>query len=165
MSPITEAETGNDLSSFLAFNVTQTAVNFGGLQPGQQNDPLATTTDLIAVGNVGLDEDLYGDTMCTNWTGFDSCDAGGINATNEIPISNQRAATSSVSFGSPYAYTMTASTTPLSVAINVPKTTSTSSPQTKNTWWGINVPNAITVAGAYTGRNVITAIKSNPSFW
>ncbi len=164
-STISQSSTGNELNSFLAFDVTETSISYGGLQPGQSNDPLATTTDLIAVGNVGLDEDLYGDTMCTNWTAFDSCDAGGINPASEIPVSNQKFASSSVAYASSYAYTLTSSTSPASLLINVPKTTSTSSPQTKNTWWGINIPVAITVAGAYTGQNTLTAKKSDPSLW
>lgn len=165
LSPISESTTGNEVENFMAFDVTQTAIAYGGLQPGQDSGTLSTSTDLIATGNVGLDEDLYGDTMCTNWTGFDSCDAGGINTSTEIAIGNQKAGTSSVAFASSFAYTMTASTTPLEVLIGVKKTVATSSQQTKNTWWGINVPSSITLAGSYTGRNVITAKTSDSAFW
>lgn len=164
-STLTEATTGNEMTSFLAFNVTQSSIGFGGLEPGQQNDPLATTTNLLAIGNVGLDEDVFGDTMCTTWTALDSCDTNGVNPSNDIPVSNQRVATSSVAYASLLAYTVTGSTTPRDVAIRVNKTTSTSSPQTKDTYWGINIPVAITVAGNYTGQNTITAKVSNFLFW
>lgn len=162
-STLTESTTGNELSSFLAFDVSSTSISFGALEPGQQNDPLATTTDLLAYGNVGLDEDLYGDTMCTTWTTADSCDVGGVNAGTKIPVSNQKFATSSVAYAA--GNTLTSSTSPTLLLINVPKTTATSSPQTKNTWWGINIPSAITLAGNYSGQNTITAIKSDPTNW
>ena len=133
------------------------------MQPGQQNDPLATTTNLIAQGNTGLDEDLYGDTMCTDWTAPDSCDSPSHNSGNSIPVANQVFATSSVAYASGTA--LTASTSPTSLGIHVPKTTATSSPQSKDTYWGINVPGVITVAGSYTGQNTITATISNSTYW
>ena len=170
-STLTEASTGNDLVSFLAFGVTQSSISFGGLQPGEKNDPLATTTDLRALGNVGLDESLYGSTMCTNWSALggatnpDACDIGGINPASEIAVANQKFATSSVGYASSTAYTLTSSSSPSSLAINVQKTIATSSPQQKNTWWGIQIPLTITLAGNYTGQNTITATKSDPSLW
>ncbi len=164
-SGLTEGSTGNEMTSFLAFNVTETAIGYGGLEPGQQNDPLATTTDLIALGNIGLDQDLYGDTMCTIWSAPDSCDTNGINPANDIPVSNQKFATSSVGYASTTAFTLTGSTTPAELLIRVPKTTATSSPQERDTYWGINIPSAITQAGSYLGQNTITAKKSNSSFW
>jgi hypothetical protein len=103
--------------------------------------------------------------MCTNWTAPDSCDAGGINPASEIPISNQRVSTSSVAYGSAFSYTVTSSSSPLSVDIRVPKTIATTSQQFRNNHWGIAIPIAITLAGDYTGQNTITAKKSDPSFW
>jgi hypothetical protein len=164
-STLTESSVGNEMTSFLAFNVTQTSIAFGGLEPGQQSSTLASTTDLIAIGNIGLDEDLYGDTMCTTWSAPDSCDTNGINAANDIPVSNQKFATSSVAYGATDAYTLTSSTSPASLEIRVQKTTATSSPQTKNTHWGINIPGTITQAGSYLGQNTITAKKSSSAFW
>lgn len=165
-SILAEATTGGkEVTSFMAFDVSETTVALGGLQPGQFNDPLSTTTTLVATGNVGLDQDIYGDTMCPGWTAPDSCDTNGVNAANDIPISNQKVATSSVAYGSAFAYSLTGSTSPTSIAIHVPKTTSTSSPQSKFTYWGINVPIAITLAGSYLGQDTITAVKSSSAFW
>ena len=163
LSPLVESSVGNEVDSFLAFGVTQTSISYGGLQPGQSNDPLATTTNLIAEGNVGLDESLYGDTMCTTWSGPDSCDTGGPDATKKIPVANQHLATSSVAFASGTA--LTGSTTPTSLALHLPKTTATSSPQSANTYWGISVPGTITTAGNYNGQNTITAVTSNSAYW
>lgn len=164
-SGITEGTTGNEMTSFLAFDVTETSIGYGGLEPGQQNDPLATTTDLIALGNIGLDEDLYGDTMCTSWSAPDSCDTNGVSATNDIPVSNQKFATSSVAYAAVDSYTLTGSTTPSELEIRVPKTTATSTPETRDTYWGINIPGTITQAGSYLGQNTVTAKKSDISFW
>lgn len=167
-SSLTESTTGSkDLISFLAFNVVQAAIAYGGLQPGQQIDPfvVATSTTIRELGNTGIDETLYGDTMCTTWSGTDSCDHQGVNSTNSIPITNQKAATSTIAYGSANAFTILGSTTPVLVGLHVPKTTATSSPQTKDTLWAIKIPSAITVAGSYTGQNTITALTSSSTNW
>lgn len=167
VSAFTESSSGNELDSFLAFNVSQTSIAYGGLQPGQQIDPLsiATTTDLLAIGNVGLDENLYGDTMCTNWSGADTCDTKHPvpSATSTIPVVNQKFATSTVSYAA--ATSLTSSSSPTLFPIHVLKTTATSSPQTKDTLWAINIPIAITLAGSYSGQNTIIAAKSSSVHW
>lgn len=162
-STLIESSTGNELVSFLAFDVPETSVYFGALQPGDTTDPLATTTSLKALGNVGLDQTVYGDTMCTNWTAPDSCDSDGISSANDITVNNQKIATSSVAYAAGYA--LSGSTTPVSVGINVPKTTATSTPQSKNSYWGISIPSALSVAGNYSGQDTITAVKSNAANW
>lgn len=170
-SAITVSSSGNDLSQFLAFDVSTTTVAYGALQPGETTTPLVANTDLKAIGNVGLDEDLYGSTMCTTWisggggSAPDNCDQGGPNAGTKIPVTQQRAATSSVAYTSSLAYTLSASTSPTSVLINVQKTTSTSSPQTKNTFWGIEIPYTITLAGSYSGQNTIVGKTSAVANW
>jgi hypothetical protein len=164
-STLTEGSTGNEVVSFLAFDVPQASVYFGALQPGDQTDPLATTTSMLAQGNIGLDQDIYGDTMCTTWTSPDSCDSNGISATNDITIANQKVATSSVAYASTAAFALTGSTSPTSFSINIPKTTATATPQQKDTYWGINIPGTLTVAGDYRGQDTITAKKSPIAFW
>ncbi|MBI2120842.1 MAG: hypothetical protein HYT94_04430, partial [Parcubacteria group bacterium] len=134
-STLTEGTTGTELTSFLAYSVATTSIAYGGLQPGQQNDPISQTTDMSATGNMGLNQSLYGDDMCTT---YPSC--SGL-ATNTVPAAEQKFATSSVAYASGVAMS---STTPYQLDVKVPKTTSTSSPQTKNTFWGIHIPSAIT---------------------
>jgi hypothetical protein len=51
------------------------------------------------------------------------------------------------------------------VGIHVQKTTSTSTPQQKNTWWGINIPSSLTLAGDYRGQDTIIAQKSAAANW
>lgn len=164
-SAFTEKTNGTtELASFLAFNVSESAVAFGSLQPGDSNDPMTATTTLFAQGNIGLDQDIYGDTMCTNWTAPDSCDSGGINTATEIAIANQKVATTTYSA---YAdgFILSGSTTPTEVLVNVPKPTSTSSPVSRETYFGILIPASITLAGSYSGQDTITAKKSSPSNW
>lgn len=163
-SSLTEATSGNELASFLAFDVSSTSIPYGSLEPGQ-NSPLATSTDLIALGNIGLDQDLYGDTMCTTWSAPDSCDSNGISAADDITVDNQQFATSTVAYDSAGAWSLTSSTSPTTLEVNVPKTTATATPEVGYTFWGIEVPITITTAGNYAGQNTLTAIKSDPSNW
>ncbi len=162
-STLVEDLDGNDLETFLAYDATTTSIGYGGLEPGQQTTTLGSTTNLMAVGNVGLGELLYGDTMCTTWTTADSCDTNGINSANDIPVNNQVFATSSVLFAE--ATALTSSSSPSAVDIRISKTTSTTTPSQKNTYWGINIPVAITLAGNYTGQNTITATISSFLYW
>jgi len=169
-SALTEATTGGkELTSFLAFDVPETSIAYGGLQPGQQTDPLDPTTTLKELGNVGLDESLYGETMCPGWSSSPNqnyCDShNGNDPTRDITVDNQKTGTSSVAYASPYSYALSGSTTPISVAIHVPKTTSTSSPQYKLNYWGILVPSAITISGNYFGQDTITAVESAAANW
>ncbi len=162
----TATSAGTELNQFLAFDVSTTSIAYGGLQPGQENTTLVQSTDLVAWGNTGIDEMLYGDTMCTSWSSFGSCDLGGPVASSSMIASwNQRLATTSVAFNDSTTYSLHASSSPLIIALGVPKTTSTSSPQSKNTYWGIHIPIEITTSGAYTGQNVIGAIVSNTAYW
>jgi hypothetical protein len=62
-STLSEASSGNELNSFLAYDVTTSTIPYGGLQPGQQNDPISVETIIRALGNVGLDQTLYGAAM------------------------------------------------------------------------------------------------------
>lgn len=160
-----EATSGNELVSFLAFNVSSTSIPYGGLEPGSNSPILATSTDLIALGNIGLDQDLSGDTMCPTWTAPDSCDTNGYQAANDILVGNQQFATSTLAFNAIGTYALTGSSSTSTLLINVPKTTVTSTPQVKYTFWGISVPISITTAGNYTGQNTIIARKSNAAFW
>jgi hypothetical protein len=84
-------------------------------------------------------------------------------ATSTIFVNNQRLASSTVTFA--FA-TTTLGLSPGSLfALHVPKTLSTSSPQSKNTYWGIAVPAAITLSGSYLGQNTIIGATSPSAAW
>jgi hypothetical protein len=174
ISSIEECTTGcTEVEQFLAFDIPESSIGFSSLEPGQQMDPLdaATSTALEAHGNVGLDEYLYGDTMCPNWLNQpDYCDHAwgdtGIatsTATSTITAWNQKFATSAVTYAQ--ATMLHSSSSPKYFALQVPKSTSTTTPDSRDTLWAIKVPSTITRAGSYSGVNTIYAAVSNFNYW
>ena len=154
-----EGSTPNEVQSAMYFNVATTSIAYGGLEPGQWNTTLSIPTDLSTIGNTGLNERLYGDDMCVT---YPSCTGY---ATSTIPVTEQK-------------YTVTqdalyAAGTSLQLddglgallALHIPKTTATSTPQARNTYWGINVPIAITFSGNYIGQNSLIGTVSDPADW
>lgn len=150
---------GIEVNSLLAFALNTLSIPYGSLEPGQQNDPLVATTTVSATGNVGIDKDVTGKSMCTNYTNATPCP---VSASSTIPESEQVFATSSVSYASA---TSISSTTAKVIDLNVNKSTSTSTPATKNAFWGIRIPGTITYAGSYTGENTFTVKLSNSGQW
>ncbi len=155
----TQSSSGVEVQSFLAFALNTLEIPYGSLEPGQQTDPIVATTTLSATGNVGLDQDVTGQSMCTTYTGSTLCPNS---ATSTIPASEQVVATSTVTYAQGAAIS---STTPLEVEINVPKSTSTSTATSSNAYWGIRVPGTVTFAGSYTGENTFTARVGESSAW
>ncbi len=154
-----QSSSGVEVQSFLAFALNTLAIPYGSLEPGQQTDPIVATTTLSATGNVGLDQDVTGQSMCTTYTGSTLCPNS---STSTIPASEQVVATSTVTYAQAIAIS---STTPLEVEINVPKSTATSSQANANAFWGIRVPGTVTYAGSYTGENTITAKVGESIAW
>ncbi len=154
-STLVESSTGNELNSFLAYNVATTSISYGGLQPGQSVDPVSKITDLQSIGNVGIDQTLYGTDMCPT---YPACSG---NATSTIYVNDQKYATSTISYAS--ATTLLANPG-ATLAIHVQKST-TSAPTIKYTYWGITVPGAITLSGDYIGQNTLIGLTSNSSTW
>jgi len=138
-------------------------IPFGALEPGNRTDPLVATTTIRAVGNVGLDQLLSGESMCTTYTGSVTCPNS---ASSTIDDKYQVFATSSVSYGTATSsgYILSSST-PLELEIDVKKSTSTSVQESGVTYWGIEVPISITLSGAYTGQNTFTAKTGEPAQW
>ncbi len=141
-----------EMLSLIAYDVTS-AIGYGSLGAGDSNDPLSITTVYTATGNVGLDAELSGSQMCTN---YPTCSGG-----TPIAVGQQKYA-----FAALTAYSSgTALTgTPTERELNVLKTTITGSPQTKTAYWGLEVPLG-TVSGSYTGLNVLGALRSEPLEW
>jgi hypothetical protein len=156
---ISQSASGVEVASFLAFELNTPSIPYGSLEPGQQTDPLIATTTISATGNVGLDKDVEGESMCTSYTTASPCAAS---ATSTIPESEQVFATTKVAYSSAVPLS---STTPQVVQINVPKSTATSTQASANAYWGIRIPSSITYAGSYTGENTFTALVSNSSEW
>ena len=156
---LSESSSGVEVKSFLAFALNTLSIAYGALEPGQTNATLSATTTIAATGNVGLDKDVQGSSMCTTYSNASPCAPS---ATSTIPESEQHFGTSQIAYGSGASLS---STTAQFVDINVLKSTSTSTQATANAYWGIGVPGTITYAGSYTGQNTFTAIVSNSSQW
>jgi len=156
---LSESTIGVEVKSFLAFALNSLSIAYGALEPGNQTDPLNATTTISATGNVGLDKEVSGSSMCTTYTNGSPCP---VSATSTINAQEQVFATGTVSYASAQALS---STTVQEIEINVPKTTSTSTPATNNAYWGIRVPGAITFAGFYYGNNVFYAKVGESAFW
>jgi hypothetical protein len=157
--PLSESETGVDVTSLLAFALNTPTIPYGALEPGQQTDPLVATTTLAATGNVGLDKIASGTAMCTNYATGDPCQNS---ASSTIPAEEQRFATGTVAYADA---TALSSTTGQEIEINVFKSTSTSTPAEADAYWGIRIPATITFAGDYTGENVFFAVVGEPDDW
>lgn len=153
-----------ELISFLAFDLNTFTIPYGSIAPGNTTTPISATTTIEATGNVGIDEGLDGEHMCTDYTVFDSCfDPSPVQPTSTIVVEQQVYATSSVAYSDPL--TTQLSSTSVELEINVPKTTVTTTPATGDTIWGIAIPASITLSGSYTGQNTFTVIKGEAEDW
>lgn len=156
---LSESSVGVEVTSFLAFALNTLTIPYGALEPGNQTDPLVATTTIAATGNVGLDKDVQGESMCTTYTGVTPCPNS---ASSTISASEQVFATSTVAYADA---TSLSSTTQQEIEVNVPKSTATSTQAEASAYWGIRVPISITFAGDYTGENTITALVGESLDW
>jgi hypothetical protein len=154
---------GIDVLAFLSMTLDTFAIPYGQLEPGQKTDPLSASTTILATGNVGIDERLTGESMCTTYTSAVNCRNS---ATSTIAESYQVFATSTVTYASATSsgHTLSSSTQKL-LDINVRKSTTTSSQADGITFWGIHVPITLTLAGSYTGENTFYGVVSSPAQW
>lgn len=147
------------LNSFPAIDLLTAEIPYGALEPGDNSGSLTASTTIESVGNTGLNQNVQGESMCPTFTVGNEC----INsATSTIPDFKQEFATSQVSYGSGQDLS---SSTPQLVLLQVPKSTSTSVYTSGITYWGIEVPIEITLAGAYTGLNTFYAVTAASSTW
>ena len=148
---------GAELQQFMQFSVGTTSIAYGSFQPNDGNASTSRPTSIFATGNTGLDEDVQAiNDMCTT---YPACTH---NEIDTIPSTNQHFATSTVAYGSG---TALSSTTPQEIDIDLIKTTSTTTPSTTNTYWGIFVPNELTLSGDYIGVTSIDGKVAETEDW
>ncbi|OGH65022.1 MAG: hypothetical protein A2821_00915 [Candidatus Magasanikbacteria bacterium RIFCSPHIGHO2_01_FULL_41_23] len=123
-----------EVVSLVGIDVTTSSKNYGQFSPGE-NMPLTVTTTVTSTGNTSVDIDIYGADMTSQTTG------------SIVPVSSQRYATSSNTF---YASSTSLTAVSTTIDINIPKTTSSSTLQTKNIFWGWQAPLGVQ-AGVYSG--------------
>jgi len=164
-SGLVEDSDGNEMDTFLSYDVTQSAISYGSLSPGGES--AEQTTTIKATGNVGLDEELSShddptkdydqDYMCTDYP--DCTDTGG---EHRISVSQEHYdLTSGVAWSS---MSGTLSSTATEVELNCPKTTTTGSPATKSTYWKIKIPST-QPSGSYSGKNDIVGVTGEATDW
>ncbi|MCA9361247.1 hypothetical protein KC845_01675 [Candidatus Kaiserbacteria bacterium] len=162
-SSYVQSNTGQELVSFLAYALDTFVIAYQQLEPGQQTDPLVATTTFRATGNIGLDQELSGQAMCSTYSGAFSCPNS---ATSTIPETEQVFATSSVTYATALgAGNFLSSSTYKYLDLNISKSTATNTQAEKETYWGIAVPGTITYSGAYTGENTFIGAASDASQW
>jgi hypothetical protein len=161
IGPLVAGSSPVELISFTALDLITAQIPYGALEPGNNSGTLNATTTIESVGNTGLDQEVSGESMCGTFSVSNECD---VSATSTVPENQQKFASTSRSYGSPLAQTLS-STTIKEVELDVNKTTSTSTPNTGITYWGIAVPSSITLAGAYTGLNTFIAKTAEAINW
>lgn len=154
-----------ELISAPYIDLVTAVIPYGALAPGDNSGTLSTTTTILNIGNTGLDQEVDGSAMCPTFVSS-STDCS-LNATSTIFTSNQQFSSTSLAYGSPLAILLPTTTVAAAaeVELDVNKTTSTSTPTQGDTFWGIAVPSAVTVAGAYTGLNTFFGITAEPADW
>lgn len=150
-----------ELTSFSALDILANDISYGGVEPGFDTGTLLASSTLENVGNTGLDQQTRGEAMCGTYSLSTPCPNS---ASSTIEEFNQQFASTSLTYGSPLALSLS-STTDQEIELDVPKTTATSTPQQGTTYWGIAVPVSITLAGNYTGLNTFTAVTAEALDW
>lgn len=149
-----------NVNAVTAMNLLDVTIAYGPVEPGDDTGSTNASTTVESTGNTGLDNDIQGESMCGTYTTGNTCPNS---ATSTIPAAEQKFASSTFTFGT--GGVRLSSTTPRLALLNIQKTTSTTTPNTGDTYWGIAVPATITLSGSYTGENTFTAQMSDPSFW
>ena len=147
--------TGIEMNSLAALAVSPSMITYGTLLAGQSNGTLNTVITSISKGNVPIHQRVQGDgpSMCTDFFAVPNCQGG-----TPIPVGNQKySLASGTGYNDSAAVSLT--TNPDLVLINIPKPTSTT-PVSKNTWWGVKIPNTALI-GEYDGRVFVTPVKIN----
>jgi len=140
-----------ELNSLIAFSVNA-SIAYGSLSTGQTNNLSETSTTVVSTGNVGLDMELSGNDMCTD---YPTC------AGSKITVSNQKYtlnSTDSYEAATPLAVSAT------QLELNCQKTLVYNSPKEKPIYWGLRIPDG-TPAGTYTGQNTLTAVLGETGDW
>lgn len=172
---LAEAGTGVEVNSFLAFDLLSFLIPYGSLEPGEDTDDAfpgglglganKASTTIQATGNVGLDERLSGESMCPTYTGPGTeCDSNPASTVDDYRQVFSATSSETYAVASSSGNNLS-STTDQELEINTPKSTSTSTPTTSVTYWGIEIPSTISVSGDYTGRNTFIAIVGESSDW
>jgi hypothetical protein len=157
-----------ELNPLAAFDIVETSINFGSLEPGNTTTPVlgapSGTTTIRALGNVGVDQNLLGEDMCPYYQTFGDCWT--YSSTSTVGAEQQRYSTTTITYDQATTDgNIVSSTTVSELEVNVPKTTSTSSPATGIITWGIAIPGSISFSGDYYGQNTFQVVQGEAEDW
>ncbi|HPQ79412.1 MAG TPA: InlB B-repeat-containing protein, partial [Candidatus Dojkabacteria bacterium] len=147
----TELSTGVELNSLPACEATPN-IDYGSLNIEMIISPLSIISTISSTGNVGLNHNISGSNMCTN---YPACTWG-----TPIAVTRQRYSLNSSTI---YPSGTILTSTPTFIATKLPKQR-TSTKETVDIWWGISIPTGI-IAGDYNGEVFLTPIKSDVADW
>ena len=158
-SSFTQGSSGVVVQRFLSFNLATAEIPYGLLELGENTGSLIATTTIVATGNTGVNQNVQGTDMCTDFSIGDPCP---VSATSTIPVAQQQFGLSSATaYGSGTSLALTDQL----VTLQVPKSTATTTQEEGDIYWGIEVPSSITLAGSYTGQNSFVAVASQATSW
>lgn len=132
---------------------------YPALEPGENSGSTNASSTILATGNIGLDQNITGESMCGTFSVATECPPS---STSTIPAELQQFGSTTFTYGDGIAMSSTSVT---ELESNIPKSTSTSSPSSGVTYWGIAVPGTISLAGAYTGLNSYQAVTAETEDW
>lgn len=156
----TEGTNTVDVLAFTAFDLPDQLIAYGALEPGNDTGTLSASTTIRNEGNTGINQELAGTDMCESATFLGvGCDPN--SSTSTIPVNEQEYGTSTLAYGSGFDLATSSNL----LAIEVPKSTATSTQTSGEIFWGIAVPGAIALAGDYTGQNTFTVDPSDSTAW
>lgn len=139
----TQTAIGVDLLTLYGLNITTGNIDFGSLAVGQNTGTFDATTTVANTGNSPIDIKVSGTDLSSG--------------ANTIAVGQQKYATSTFAYGScSLCQFLTGSAA--SVSVEIPKSTSTSTQNTSNLYWGIGIPSG-TAAESFTGTNTFIAVQ------
>jgi len=148
---IDSTDYSNEMDKFMIYDLASTTLAYGSVSPNDNS--LEKTTTVIATGNVGLDETLYGTKLCNDYPGCAGDD--------DIAIAQQ---VYNLTQGQGWSGGIALLADPgIEVELNCPKTTVTGSPASTSTYWYLHVPTGQAV-GSYTGLDTIGGKVDNETF-
>jgi hypothetical protein len=162
----TESSTPDiEVISFGAFELQTAAIPYGSLAPGDDTVSQGSSTiptDIRPTGNTGIDINLDGLVMCPDTFAVGTCP---VTSTSSIAVGNQFYQLTPFTVSTSTGVALTGSATELE--INVPKATTTpdGTQPIGTAYWALQIPDTITFAGAYTGRNTFQVVISEGGEW
>jgi hypothetical protein len=139
----TKTPVGQELNSLYGVEVNQATIDYGSHSPGENTGSSNSVTTARNTGNANIDIKVSGSTNFAS-------------GANTIPLNTEAYATSTFTYSS-CAICQYLSGSATAVGVNIPKPTSTTTAQTHDIYWGIQVP-AVQAAGDYSGTALFQAV-------